>query len=100
MTPDQILRELDRQALVLDDRVGQLSHDVLALDEGRSTAAAMATRCDEFADRMGGEYPGLAGPATRMGELFRELDERLGRLSKVSEELVVLSDRMVAATRA
>jgi hypothetical protein len=95
--------DLDRLQRQLDAAADRLAGTVFGLDEGREDCIRLADRYEDFAGRMAVEYPLLAGPAARLGELFIDLNEVLGRLSKTTEELTasagLLADR-VAAIRA
>ena len=96
---DDLHNRLQSAATKLDDATASLGQGILGLDEGRSRCGHMANRYDDFASRMESTYPSLAGPAARLGELFRELDEAMGRLSARTEEMVVSTDKMVMQAR-
>lgn len=99
VTRDELLRQLDRSAWDLDDAAAELGRGIFGLDEDRSNCEVLARRYDRLADDVEYEFPSLAAPAARLGELFRELHDALGRLSEKTEELVVCADRMVVDVR-
>ncbi len=86
----------------LNDAADRLASTVLVLDEDRRDCTDLAGRYKDLSGRMAQEYPSLAGPAAKLGELFTNLDAVLRRLSCRTEELTASAGRLadqVAAMR-
>jgi hypothetical protein len=87
-------RGLEQARLDLDEATDTLAGGVIDLDGERGSCLCLADRHADFAGRVGGTYPSLAGPAARLGELFRDLETLLGRLSTQAEELTALGGNL------
>lgn len=78
----------------LSEATDRLVGHVIALDESRQTCSRLAEHYDDFARRMAVQYPSLAGPASQLAELHRELDVALSRLSASTESVAAVSGRV------
>ena len=86
--------QLEQAGRSLGEATDRLAGEVLGLDGERGNCLRLATHYDDFARRMRQTYPSLAGPAARLGELFKDLEALLGRLSTRAEELTASGGRL------
>jgi ABC-type transporter Mla subunit MlaD len=94
MPPDDRGHRLDQARRELNETVDRLAASVLDLDEDRHNCLRLAEHFEDLSQRVADQYPSLAGPAKRLGELFTDLDSVLGRLSSSTEELTASAGRL------
>jgi hypothetical protein len=86
--------ELGEAQRRLGGAADRLAGCLLGLDEDRVNCRRLAQRCDDLVAEAADDYGSLVGPAARVGELLRELDDALGRLSASTEELTACAGRL------
>jgi hypothetical protein len=86
--------DLQQAQRTLSASADSLSAAVLAVDESRAGCYRLAARFEDLARRSGRLYPSLAGPASALAALHRDLGEALGRLNDSAGGLVATSGRL------
>ena len=100
MHDDEFERAFNSAGVRLGEAVDRLAGDLLALDESRQTCLRVAERCEDFARRVSADHPCLAAPASRLAELYFDLNFALGRLAATTEQLAGASGRAADAMAA
>jgi ABC-type transporter Mla subunit MlaD len=87
----------------LSDSVDALAGHAIDLRDQRTKYIDLADHYEDFAGRMSEQYPSLAGPATALADLFRQLDASLGRLESCTDGVIAhggtLADQVTSASR-
>jgi len=103
MDSAEVSTRLRSAGVELSQSVDRLTRSLTELDEASGGCAGLAARYDDFAVRMAAEYPALAGPASELAVLFRELDVALARVNTTTSALVgkggSLADGVIGLTQ-